>query len=365
MYESHELARHPYSKDNSPSFSPTMSIAIVPVFFIILPYTVQAASAPSKPIFQFINEGDLNMYSGEYSSTFRNVRGVDAPDRMGLFFYNNTPNTYTLAVGVGFIPLWVWGANRNNPVHEGATLTLQKDGNLVLTNANRDVVWQKNTANKGVIGIKLIDTGNLVLLDDQAYELHLEYSSVDGETAGDYVLATTKYGSTFSFIRLDYDGNVRIYTYSDKTPDGIWAVEFVLFNKDNSPFSSSLETECQLPERCGNFGVCYKDQCVACPSPKGLLGWTETCQAPRLCACSGGKMVKYYKIEGVEHFTSKYTKGEGPIRESECGNKCSKDCKCSGYFYHQETARCWIAYDLKTLTKSGNSKHVAYIKMSG
>jgi hypothetical protein len=60
---------------------------------------------------------------------------------------------------------WVWDANRHRPVRKNATLSFGRDRNLVLTDANERVVWQTNTANKGVMGIKLLPNGNLVLHD--------------------------------------------------------------------------------------------------------------------------------------------------------------------------------------------------------
>lgn len=60
---------------------------------------------------------------------------------------------------------WVWDANRNDPVHENATLTFGQDGNFVLVDADGRLVWQTKTANKGVTGIKLLPNGNFVLHD--------------------------------------------------------------------------------------------------------------------------------------------------------------------------------------------------------
>ncbi|KAM1101404.1 hypothetical protein PS2_007757 [Malus domestica] len=58
---------------------------------------------------------------------------------------------------------WVWEANRGNPVGENATLTFGTNGNLILAHANGKVAWQTNTANKGVVGFKLLPNGNMVL----------------------------------------------------------------------------------------------------------------------------------------------------------------------------------------------------------
>ncbi|KAL3733883.1 hypothetical protein ACJRO7_023263 [Eucalyptus globulus] len=173
--------------------------------------------------------------------------------------------------------------------------------------------------------------------EGHAYEITLKLG-VANTTSYPYIPVTVgrpKYNSTLTMLRLGIDGNLRAYTYND---------------------------HCQWPARCGNFGLCEDSQCVACPSPHGLLGWSKSCAPPRVTSCRPSDF-SYYKIAGVDHFLSKYTKGKGPMKEGDCGGKCSKDCKCLGYLYNRETSRCWIAYELKTLTKVDNSTHVGYIKV--
>ncbi|WCJ32266.1 D-mannose binding lectin protein with Apple-like carbohydrate-binding domain [Euphorbia peplus] len=151
------------------------------------------------------------------------------------------------------------------------------------------------------------------------------------------------------------DGNFRFHTYEDNADRSAWQVTYTLLDRN------SWVTECQLPERCGNFGLCENNQCVACPSPKGLLGWSKGCEATKVSSC-GVKDFSYYKLEGVDHFVTKYSRGNGPVKQDACSSKCTKDCKCLGYFYHTQSSRCWISYDLKTLTKVANSTHLAFIK---
>ncbi|XP_055805113.1 G-type lectin S-receptor-like serine/threonine-protein kinase SD2-5 [Solanum dulcamara] len=59
----------------------------------------------------------------------------------------------------------LWFANRNHPVRENGTLQLLQDGDLVLKDVDGTLVWSTGTANKFVSGIKMMDTGNLVLHD--------------------------------------------------------------------------------------------------------------------------------------------------------------------------------------------------------
>ncbi|XP_037497729.1 LOW QUALITY PROTEIN: epidermis-specific secreted glycoprotein EP1-like [Jatropha curcas] len=174
-------------------------------------------------------------------------------------------------------------------------------------------------------------------------------------TGGTLSLTRPTYNTTLSYLRLEIDGNLRIHTYDDDADWNAWQVTYTLFSKN------SYETECQLPERCGKFGLCEEDQCVACPSPKGLLGWSKNRQPAKVNSC-GLKDFYYYKLEGIDHFTAKYTTGDGPMKQDACSSKFSKDCKCSGYFYHTQSSKCWIAYDIKTLTKGDDSTHLAFVK---
>ena len=156
------------------------------------------------------------------------------------------------------------------------------------------------------------------------------------------------------------DCNLRVYTYEEHVDWGAWEVTYILFDRDNG-----RESECQLPRRCGMLGVCDDNQCVACPRPQGFLGWSKACAPPVPPPCKGGAAnVGYYKVVGVEHFTSAYVAGEGPIQVMECRDKCTKDCKCVGFFYKEESSKCLLVLELGTLVKVFNSSHVGYIKMS-
>lgn len=193
--------------------------------------------------------------------------------------------------------------------------------------------------------------------EGHAYDLTLEYQVANSTpSTGNLILARPKYNSTSTMLRLEIDGNLKLYTYYNKGRYGAWETTFTLFDKG----SAISENGCQLPERCGNFGLCESNQCVGCPSSKGLLGWSESCESEKLTSC-GFNSFHYYKIDGVDHFLSKYTSGEA-VKEGDCAKKCTLDCKCLGYFYNRDSSRCWMAYELKTLTKVEKSSHVGYIK---
>ncbi|XWS10093.1 hypothetical protein CRYUN_Cryun39dG0046000 [Craigia yunnanensis] len=438
------------------SLSPSFTMSLLCFSFLVLfSFNVRAAVPPSAT-FKFVNDGEFGPYIVEYRGDYRALSIFNSPFQ--LAFYNTTANAFTLALRMATtrsesLFRWVWEANRGNPVRENATFSLGTDGNLVLADADGRIAWQSNTANKGVVGFKLLSNGNMVLHDskgkfiwqsfdhptdtllvgqslsvggatklvsrasaqnnvDGAYSFamepkglvlqykglnspkpHVYFKSSDWPNTQDgtlqsltltvepdtdegfaynvllkstaanstignenLILTRPKYNSTLSILRLGIDGNLRVFTYNDKVDSRAWEETFTLFSRD-----SIWGTECELPERCGNFGLCEENQCVACPSPNGLLGWSKNCQPKKLTSCRPIDF-SYYKLEGVNHFMSQYNEAQGPMKESDCGRKCTSDCKCLGYFYHKETSKCWIANELKTLAKTTNSSHVGYIK---
>lgn len=196
-----------------------------------------------------------------------------------------------------------------------------------------------------------------------AYELRFGFNMSNSPSSGTYILSRPKYNSTYSMLRVDIDGNLRIYTYEEHVDWGAWEVTYKLFDRDEYIYVS--ESECKLPRRCGSLGVCEDDQCVACPTPQGLLGWSKTCAPPTLPPCKGGRAnVDYYKVEGVEHFTNAYAEGNGPMKMVDCKERCSKDCGCLGFFYREESSKCLLVSELGTLVKVSNISHVGYIKKS-
>ncbi|KAI3457375.1 hypothetical protein Pfo_014038 [Paulownia fortunei] len=360
---------------------------------------------PPSQTFNFVNQGEFGDYIVEHDANYRVLSIFSSSFQ--LCFYNTTPGAYTLALRVG--------TGRSEP-------------SMLLADANGRVAWQSNTANKGVVGFKLLPNGNMVLYDSKGnfclakapnklvrrlsqmenkngpYSLVLEpkrfalyyttrnspkpmlyFDSTDylmlGKGAldvltfncqpetedgfayelrlesrdeGYWILSRPKYNSTLTYIRLGIDGGLRAYTFYDKVDYGVWEETFTLCPRGSGG-------ECQLPERCGEFGLCEDSQCVGCPSPNGLLGWSKSCGPPKLTSCKDND-IKYYKLEGVDHFMSRYTMGNGPMKEEECSRKCTLDCKCLGFFFNRAESRCWIVYYLKALTKVENSTHLGYIK---
>ncbi|KAI7743694.1 hypothetical protein M8C21_014960 [Ambrosia artemisiifolia] len=358
-------------------------VSFIFISFLFSSFSISIAIVPANETFHYVNEGELRLGSdyltfvSEYAPTYRPLPAFTFPFQ--LCFYNTTPNAYTLALRMGAVRTqtvlpWVWEANRGKPVRENATFSLGSDGNLILAEANGQIVWQTNTANKGVVGFAILSDGNMVLRDSKG---NFVWQSFDSPTdtlligqslrvkGGPYKLVsreseTNNVDGVYSFV-IEPKRLALLYTYRANVRGGAtWSLLNTLFDKRENDNGMIFEDECQLPNRCGKFGLCEDSQCVGCPTPNGVFAWSKDCDTkPPGCNASG---FKYYELKGVNHFTIKYTGGNGPMKRSDCESKCTKDCKCMGYFYHTDRSRCWIAYELKTLSRVANSTHYAYIK---
>ncbi|KAM3222321.1 hypothetical protein P3L10_021591 [Capsicum annuum] len=167
-----------------------------PILLIIYLHLLSSRSASSQTISWYVNSSLLNSTAGLSTSWTNRPFSITADSTYGLLyftpillsgndgtkyhfcgFYCNDQSAECL-LGIFFaIPdtssserklmdsQLVWSANRDNPVKANATLQLRQDCNLVLLDSDGTLVWSTNTTGKSVSGLKLTDTGNLVLFD--------------------------------------------------------------------------------------------------------------------------------------------------------------------------------------------------------
>ncbi|XP_057961787.1 G-type lectin S-receptor-like serine/threonine-protein kinase At1g11300 [Malania oleifera] len=88
--------------------------------------------------------------------------------KLGFFSPVNSTHRY---VGIWYnqvsVLTVVWVANRDRPLNNSSgTLTVSEDGNLVVLDGNREILWSSNATNSSANSTaQLLDSGNLVLRD--------------------------------------------------------------------------------------------------------------------------------------------------------------------------------------------------------
>nr|CAD1843239.1 unnamed protein product [Ananas comosus var. bracteatus] len=364
-----------------------MATTLLLTLLLTLRLSSIASSQSKVQTFTYVNDGEFGPYVSEYGADYRVLPVAASPFQ--LAFYNTTPGEFYLALRMGTVRSesvfrWVWEANRGRPVRDNATFSLLPDGNLVLSDADRRIVWSTDTAHRGVVGLKIVPGGNVVLYDAKnrfvwqsfdhptdtllvgqslnlvagpkklvsrrstadgsfgTYSLVLSsggltlfmndnltyYNYSDGllsfssnsvafecgpETEdafayelrlatgqGTIILARPKYDAKLSFLRLEIDGNLAAYTYYDPVDYRAWEKTFALFSDE-----IGLLSTCALPQKCGEFGVCEDEMCVACPSTGGLMGWSKKCAPPpppRRCDSGAAAAADYYKGAFGSHY---------------------------------------------------------------
>ncbi|KAI3862860.1 hypothetical protein MKW92_050086 [Papaver armeniacum] len=165
-----------------------------------------------------------------------------------------------------------------------------------------------------------------------------------------HVWAQPGYNTTLSMLRLDKDGNLRVYTYSGYA--NTW--------EDTFSYFPSMQSECNLPEKCGVFGLCKNSKCVSCPSSKGLMAsWSKECKLEKIPLCNSSKLADYYKLEDVSSTMRSFKDRDyKKMTIDECKMICSKDCKCTGFFYRKNEDSCLVTTtEIFTLTSDYNGRH--------
>jgi hypothetical protein len=86
--------------------------------------------------------------------------------KLGFFSPVNSTNRY-LGIWYNNISMFtvVWVANREKPLKDSSgDLTISEDGNLVVLDGQKDILWSSNVTNSTVnSSAQLLDSGNLVL----------------------------------------------------------------------------------------------------------------------------------------------------------------------------------------------------------
>ncbi|KAL4200191.1 hypothetical protein AMTRI_Chr03g148490 [Amborella trichopoda] len=174
----------------------------------------------------------------------------------------------------------------------------------------------------------------------------------------------------YRFLRLDYDGNLRIYTL-DPSPDNPLNLSLWMFSELINP-----DDLCDLPMSCGQYGLCRNKQC-SCPGSGTLdqfeqmdgLDVAKGCE-PRspLSNCTGesdGSDDHLLPLPGYDYFLNDLNSPETHTDEADCQSICLKDCDCKAVFYRNMTGACFpVREEIRTLKAADNQTFKAYLRVS-
>ncbi|GJM94945.1 hypothetical protein PR202_ga11632 [Eleusine coracana subsp. coracana] len=238
-------------------------------------------------------------------------------------FYNVYTDAFTFSIWYSKAGKIVWSANRDRPVHaRRSAITLQKNGNMILTDYDETVVWQADGNFTNVQHAQLLNTGNLIMKDSsgstvwQSFdsptdtflptqhitasvklvptnELHgpdpdqtlyqdgrNQYNSTrlgfldnSGKLAssdfadGQPLVAADAGGNIKRRLTLDPDGNLRLYSLNES--DWSWSVSM-----------QAMSQPCNIHGLCGPNGICHYSPKPTCSCPPGYVmrnkgNWTE------------------------------------------------------------------------------------------
>ncbi|KAJ1431041.1 putative serine/threonine-protein kinase [Sesbania bispinosa] len=130
-------------------------------------------------------------------------------------------------------PTLVWMANRDQPLNsKNSRLSLQKDGNLILMDADRTTIWTSATFSPLRLQLKLMNNGNLVLTTLQGTVIWQSFDSpTDTLLPGQAVTeraslvssrSTTNYSSGFYKLYFDNDNVIRLLFKSPLLSSVYW-----------------------------------------------------------------------------------------------------------------------------------------------
>ncbi|KAL8485421.1 hypothetical protein ACS0TY_027642 [Phlomoides rotata] len=257
-----------------------MKLPLPPPLILFLLLTA-AASAADIPLGSTLFASDPNSKWSSPSNTF------------ALSFIANPSSAGTLIAAVAYsnISIWQAGASANS----SSVLRLLNSGDLQLlpSATSTTPLWSSDTANRGVSAASLEDSGNFILKNSSGAAVWSTFDNptdtiVPNQTLGvDQTLTSgifsfkvlrsgnltllwnnsiiyynsayssdyAEEGDIFRFLRLDSDGNLRIYSTvrGSGTVIARWA---------------AVTDQCQVFGFCGNMGICsYNNTSPACGCP--------------------------------------------------------------------------------------------------
>ncbi|XP_020571217.1 epidermis-specific secreted glycoprotein EP1-like [Phalaenopsis equestris] len=171
------------------------------------------------------------------------------------------------------------------------------------------------------------------------------------------------------FIRLDYDGHLRVYGIGQNFNQGLTML---------SDLTNFLLGYCDYPMACGEYGICSERQC-SCPVNTSVGDSSyfkrgnslKSCSPVNQISCQSAENHRLLPLGNISYFNY-IDPNAAALRgtdEETCKQACLMNCSCKaalfkygGDFFHGD---CYLPTEIFSLknSSSGNYNSSAYIKM--
>ncbi|KAF5773406.1 putative protein kinase RLK-Pelle-SD-2b family [Helianthus annuus] len=395
---------------------------VISWFFLFLPQTCLSSvrqKAKLSPGFQasqmqFIDNNGLFLVSNSSDFGF----GFDP---------NSDVTSFTLVIIHIASSRIIWSANRDVPVGNSDKFVFDNDGNAYLQ-GNGKVVWSTNTGKKGVSAIELLDSGNLVLVNNDggvvwqsfsyptntlmpdqdfikgmklvsnrdnnmSFSLQLKtgdailsaefnnpqpYWSMGKDTrriinksGGDANSATIE-ANTWRF----YDENKVFlwqFVFSDESDaNTTWIavleddgfIKFHNLHAQNTATRRIPDDSCSRPQACSQYYVCHDGSTCQCPS--GLARYNCQPQVETSCNKSKDSSSLVNAGENLSYFALGFVLPSSKTDLDGCKSSCLNNCTCLAMFFDNDSGNCYMFDQIGSFEDAKNGANIeSYIKVSG
>ncbi|KAJ1405889.1 putative serine/threonine-protein kinase [Sesbania bispinosa] len=251
--------------------------------------------------------------------------------KLGFFSPENSTNRY---VGIWYLSQSnvIWVANRNQPLPKNSSgiVKISEDGNLVVLNSKKNkAFWSTNVAHIATNSTaKLLDTGNLVLLDGATGEVIWESFQHPCDIYVPKMKLSINRITEFGIMGLNPQGQLTSAWWKNRKE--LWRTAF-------------QGTSCDLYGMCGAFGSCNWQNTPICSclngyKPRNLeewnrRNWTGGCVRKEVLQCGGEGVRKdgFLKLQNMK--VPDFVERLAASLESECRDQCLENCSCVAYAY--------------------------------
>ncbi|KAI5332655.1 hypothetical protein L3X38_022784 [Prunus dulcis] len=313
---------------------------------LLITTAIIVSTAEDKSTFQSIADGETVVSTG---ATFE----------LGFFSAGASKSRY-VAIWYKKIPVAtiVWIANRDTPLTgSSGILKVSSPGILVLVDQKNTTVWSSNTSSSAQNPVgKLLDSGNLVVIDGNDHNDTQKYLWQSFDYPGDTLLPGMKLGrnkitdhtNTYGFVldddeevyygykllnssilsrlALTQDGLLQSYTWSDETQG--WVL-----------YLTAQVDICDSYGLCGPNGACSVENSPVCGCLEGftpnfrqdrdLVDWSYGCVRKTPPSCSGDIFKKY---SGMKLPNTEQSWYNSSMNLKECEMMCMNSfCSCTAF----------------------------------